>query len=505
MRHFLTLTLILASCLGMSLAQDCRGKVQGIVADSSQAVIAGAKVTLINVNTGVASTKESNSLGNYRFDFVEPGTYRIEAVMGGFAKSIQQNVVVQTEGDVTVNFTLQPGRVSQSVTVSANAVELQMNTTTKDLTVTSAQLSQLPFQERNPFTAALLDPAVVNVYPSPPKPYYMWQATEMDFGGQTSRQNDVLIDGSSATIGPKGTYTPTVEGVQEEVVEQVAVDAEYGHSAGGVISMSTPQGTNSFHGSVFYYGINPSLNAVTNAFTRTPSVSRNNIWGGSVGGPIKKNKIFNFFDYEGRRSSSPNSVIMTLPTAAERQGNYSAYVNADGTPRMIYNPYTTVVDADGVQTRTPFQNNTIPQNMLDPSALKMMSYIWQPNATPTDPSGTNNFRSTVGLATQYYNFSDRVDWNKSDKLRIFGRYSQFHAFNSLPDYTGINSPAENNGSGGVMLSKGFTADGVYTLNPSTVIDVRVRLCIDERRHRRSQYERERFRGSLAQQHLVPAL
>lgn len=473
MRHFLTLTLILASCLGMSLAQDGRGKVQGIVADSSQAVIAGAKVTLINVNTGVASTKESNSLGNYRFDLVEPGTYRIEAVMGGFAKSIQQNVVVQTEGDVTVNFTLQPGRVSQSVTVSANAVELQMNTTTKDLTVTSAQLSQLPFQERNPFTAALLDPAVVNVYPSPPKPYYMWQATEMDFGGQTSRQNDVLIDGSSATIGPKGTYTPTVEGVQEEVVEQVAVDAEYGHSAGGVISMLTPQGTNSFHGSVFYYGINPSLNAVSNAFTRTPSVSRNNIWGGSVGGPIKKNKIFNFFDYEGRRSSSPNSVIMTLPTAAERQGNYSAYVNADGTPRLIYNPYTTVVDANGVQTRTPFQNNTIPQNMLDPSSLKMMSYIWQPNSTPTDPSGTNNFRSTVGLATQYYNFSDRADWNKSDKLRIFGRYSQFHAFNSLPDYTGINSPAENNGSGGIMLSKGFTADGVYVMNPSTVIDVRV--------------------------------
>lgn len=473
MKKFVLIIGILASCLALSFAQDYRGKVQGVVTDPSQAVIAGAKVTLVNINTGVTTSKESNNVGIYRFDFVEPGTYSIDAVFAGFAKSIQQNVLVQTAGDVTVNFTLQPGRVAQSVTVTANPVELQMNSTTKDLTVTSTQLSQLPFQERNPFTAALLDPAVVNVYPSAPKPYYMWQATEMDFGGQTSRQNDVLIDGSSSVIGPKGTYTPTVEGVQEEVVEQVAVDAEYGHSAGGVISMSTPQGTNKFHGSLFYYGINPDLNAVSNAFTRTPSVSRNNIWGGSVGGPIKRNKIFNFFDYEGRRSSSPNTVTMTLPTAAERQGNYSAYVNADGSPRPIYNPFTTVVDPEtGAQTRTQFLNNTIPQNMLDPTALKMLPYIWQPNATPSDPSGTNNFRSTVGLATKYYNFSDRVDWNKSDKLRIFGRYSQFHAFNSLPDYTGINSPAEDNGSGGVMLSKDLTADGVYTANPNTVVEVR---------------------------------
>lgn len=157
MRHFLTIA-ILASCLGVSFAQDYRGKVQGIVTDSSQAVIAGAKVTLVNVNTGFSVVKESSNLGNYRFDFVEPGTYTVTSEAAGFAKSIQQNVAVETGGDVTVNFTLQPGRVSQSVTVTSNPVELQMNTTTKELTVTSAQLLQLPFQERNPFTAALLDP-----------------------------------------------------------------------------------------------------------------------------------------------------------------------------------------------------------------------------------------------------------------------------------------------------------------------------------------------------------
>jgi hypothetical protein len=471
-KHLLIFTL-LACSLGVLFAQDYRGTVQGLVTDSSQGVLIGAKVTLINVNTGISVVKESTNLGNYRFDFVEPGTYTVTAEAVGFAKSIQENVLVETKGDVTVNFALKPGRVSQTVTVTANAAALQYNTSSKELTITNSQLAQLPFQERNPIMAALLDPAVQNNYPSAPKPYYMWQSTEMDFGGQTSRQNDVLIDGTSSVIGPKGSYMPTIEGTQEMVVEQVAVDAEYGHSAGGVVSMSTPQGTNKFHGSAFYYGINPSLNAVTNVFSRTPSVSRSNIWGGSAGGPIKKNKLFNFFDYEGRLLSTPNTVTMTLPTAAERTGNYSSSLNGSGGQRTIYNPFTTVFNSTtGAYTRTPFAGNIIPTNMLDPTAQKMMADIWNPNTTASNVAGANNFRSTVGLLTHYYNFSDRADWNKGDKLRIFGRYSQFHALNSLPDYTGINSPAENNGGGGIMLSKNFSADGVYTLNPSTVIDVR---------------------------------
>lgn len=472
MRYVFTIA-TLAFCLTALFAQDYRGKVQGIVTDSSQAVVVGAKVTLVNVNTGISVTKDTNNLGNYRFDFVDPGTYRIEAVVAGFSKSIQQGVRVETGGDVTVNFALSPGRVSQSLTVTADPVELQFNSTTKDLTVTSTQLTQLPFQDRGPMAAAFLDPAVLNVSQDPPQPYLMWVSTEIDFGGQTARQNDVLIDGSSTVIGPKGSYSPTMEGVQEMVVVQDAVDAEYGHSAGGVISMSTPQGTNKLHGTAFYYGVNPALNAVTDVIDRAPSVSRSNIWGGTTGGPIKKNKLFDFFDYEGRLLSTPNTTTMTLPTAAERTGDYSQSLNKYGNLRTIYNPFTTVFDpVSGVATRTPFPGNIIPQNMLDPSALKMMSYIWLPNATPTNSAGANNFRSTVGLLTHYYNFSDRVDWNKNEKLKIFGRYSQFHTLLALPDYTGINSPAEDNWMGGVMLSKNFSADAVYTLNPSTVLDLR---------------------------------
>jgi hypothetical protein len=472
MKHLLILV-CLASSLGVSFAQDYRGTVQGLVTDSSQAVIVGAKVTLLNINMGISVAKESNNLGNYRFDFVEPGTYTVVAEVVGFAKSIQQNVMIEAKGDITVNFTLKPGHVNESVTVTATAVALQLNTSTKDLTVTRTQLMNLPFQERNPYMAALLDPAVQNNYPAAPAPYHMWQASEMDFGGQTSRQNDVLIDGSSVMIGPKGSYTPAMDSVQEMVVEQVAVDAEYGHSAGGVINLATREGTNTLHGTAFYYGINPSLNAVTNALTRTPSVSRNNIWGGAAGGPIKKNKVFTFGSYEGRILSSPQSVIMTLPTAAERNGDFSQSMNINGDLRTIYNPFSTTFDPDtGVATRTPFTGNAIPPSMIDPTAAKMMSYIWKPNTPAANVAGADNFRVSVGLGTHYWNVSDRTDWNASDKLRVFGRYSQFHAVNGLPDYTGTRSPAEVDGQGGVMASKNLGGDAVYTINPTTVADVR---------------------------------
>src|SRR5947209_20410817 len=127
---------------------------------------------------------------------------------------------------------------------------------------------------------------------------------------------------------------------------------------------------------------------------------------------------------------------MTVPTALERTGDYSQSVNINGGLRTIYNPYSTVYDSStGTATRTAFAGNKIPQNMLDPTAAKMMSYMWLPNATPSNITGANNFRKTLGLQTNYWNVSDRTDWNVTEKLIIFGRYSEFRATTVLPDYT----------------------------------------------------------------------
>ncbi|HZQ52660.1 MAG TPA: carboxypeptidase regulatory-like domain-containing protein [Bryobacteraceae bacterium] len=464
-------------CLAvLSFGQDYRGTVQGLVTDSTNAPVAGAQVTLLNTNTGVAQTTSSGSEGLYRFTLVEPGTYRVSGTLPGFEKVIAEGVRVETSGDVTVNLTLQPGKLSQSVVVSANPVELQLNTSSRSLTVTREQIANLPVQDRSPFSLTLLDPVVQNNYPASATPFHMWQASQLDFGGRTSRENDVLIDGSPVQIGPKGSYTPTMDATQEIVVEQVAIDAEYGHTAGGVTNISTRQGTNDFHGTAYYYGRNPVLNASTNALHHTKSVVKNNIWGGALGGPILRNRLFTFGSYEGWKQTSPYSPYsgaLTLPTALERTGDYSQSPNINGGLRVIYDPYSTKYNSNtGVATRTPFPGNKIPATNLDPTAVKLMSYFWQPNSAPSNIAGANNFRSTVGLATSYWNVSDRTDWNVNERLRVFGRYSDFNAVNTLPDYTGIKSPAAANGQGGVMFARNISADGVYTFNSTMVADLR---------------------------------
>ena len=173
--------LFVSMCL---FAQDYRAKVQGLVTDSSDASIPGAKVTLLNTGTGIAATKMSGPNGSYLFDNVEPGTYTVTAEMDGFSKQVQDSVLVQTRADVTVNFALKPGALVETVTVSATAVTLQFNTTTRELTVDRKMLMDLPVKARNPFTLALLDPAVVNRYFAERNPFFMWSSSTMDVGRQ---------------------------------------------------------------------------------------------------------------------------------------------------------------------------------------------------------------------------------------------------------------------------------------------------------------------------------
>ena len=463
-------------CLIPCQGQDYRGTVQGLITDSSSASVPGAQVTLLNVNTGVFRTTLTTPQGDYRFPLVEPGTYKVSAELSGFSKVVAENVRVETSGDVTVNLTLQPGTVSQSVVVTASPVELQLNTSSKSLTITQEQIENLPVLDRSPFKLVLLDPAVQNVYPTTATPFHMWQASEMDFGGQTSRANDVLIDGSPVQIGPKGSYTPTMDATQNVVVEQMAVDAEYGHSAGGVTNISTKAGTNEIHGVGYYYGRNPAIDAASNGLIHSPSLQKNSIWGGAMGGPIKKNKLFTFGSYEGWKETvpyRPYGGLLTLPTDLERTGDYSQSLNINGGLRTIYNPFTTQYNPKtGVATRTPFPGNKIPASMLDPTAVKMMADIWEPNHAPANIAGANNFQIATALVTNYWNVSDRTDWDVSNKLKIFGRYSEFSATNVLPDYTGMNSPAAGNGQGGVMWSRNLAGDATYTFNATTVGDFR---------------------------------
>jgi hypothetical protein len=466
---------LLAAALAVPVAaQDYRARVQGVVTDASQAVVVGAKVTLRNENTGVEATRVTNETGRYFFDFVEPGTYTVTVEMEGFTKFVSSGIPVQVRGDVTVNAQLTLGQVSEAVTVQAEAVTVQFNTSTMELTVDRKMLSELPVMQRNPFTLALLNPAVVNRYwdIAHRNPFYMWSSSQIDVGGNTTMKNDLLLDGAPLQIGVKGSYAPPMDAVQEFSVQQNSVDAEFGHSAGGIMSVGMKSGTNDIHGTMYYFGRNPAINARTNSVTNTPNLVRNHIWGVTGGHPVIKNKLFGFTAYEGWRSQEPNQTFRTMPTDLERTGDFSQSKNIFGGLKTIYDPWTTQFDPSaGKVSRQPFPGNVIPKNRIDPTAARFLQDIWKPNNPGDDITGYRNFKIGYSWPQKYWNFSERVDWNINDNWKMFFRYSRVRTTLDQTQY--VDSPAMPNDNGGVMNNRNVAGDTVYTLNPTTVINARM--------------------------------
>ncbi|MBI3682345.1 MAG: carboxypeptidase regulatory-like domain-containing protein [Acidobacteria bacterium] len=461
----LTLALAGAAMFG----QDTRARVQGLVTDSTNAVVAGAAVTLRNEKTGVQSVQETNASGQYLFDLVLPGNYTITVSLSGFKQFVQRNILVQARGDVTVNGALEVGQTSESITVEASPVTVQFNTTTMALTLDTKMANSLPVMNRNPFLLVALNPAVVVNSTNEQSPYHHWAANQFDVGGNTDRKNDIILDGSPSMTTQKSSYTPPMDAVQEVNLQQNAVDAEFGHSAGGIISMQMKTGTNEFHGTAYYLGRNPAVNALADRITRGKNLTRQNVWGVTQGNPIKRNKLFNYVAYEGWRTNEPKSILYTLPTDLERGGDFSKSLNTQGNPRTIYDPYTTQTSGS-VVTRQPFAGNIIPAGRFDNTSKKILGDLWKPNAPGSGPTGVNNFLAGYANRFKYWNLMDRADWNISDKLKIFGRYNQFRTFTKWDDFTGgaLSQPVD----GSKRHSLSFSGDAVYMLSPNTVLNVR---------------------------------
>lgn len=465
-RSLFTGTVLLAS---LAFGQDTRARVQGVITDSTQAVIAGASVALRNNNTGVQATQQTNQSGVYLFDFVLPGNYTLTVEMQGFKQFQQRNILVQARGDVTVNATLEIGATRETVTVEATPVAVQFNTTTMALTLDTKMANSLPVINRNPFLLVALNPAVVVRSSNEQSPYHHWAANQFDVGGNTNTKNDIILDGAPSMTAQKSSYTPPMDAVQEVNLQQNAVDAEFGHSAGGVISLQMKSGTNDFHGTAYYLGRNPRLNALADRITGGKNLTRQNVWGITQGNPIKKNKIFNYVAYEGWRTIEPKAIQYTLPTDLERAGDFSRTLNTQGNLRTIYDPFTTQTNGNTV-TRTPFAGNVIPTSRFDATSTKMLNDIWKPNGPGSGFTGVNNFQTGYANRFRYWNIMDRVDWNVSDKFKVFGRYNQFRTFTKWDDFTGGAASQPVDGSKRHALS--FSGDAVYTLNSTTVINLR---------------------------------
>jgi hypothetical protein len=453
----------------LAMAQDYRGRVEGIVTDQSKATIAGAAVTLLNVNTGVRVVRETSASGLYLFDLVEPGSYSITVEAPGFGKFLQENFPVQSRGDVTVNAMLSPGAISESITVRETPVDVQFNSSNKDFTIDSKMATEIPRFDRNPFKLSLIAPSAVNTR-GEMQPYHSWSANSVDLGGSTNLKNDLQVDGMPVGMGQKNSTPPNTDAIQEVIVATNSVDAESGHSAGGVIALTTKSGTNDWHGTGFYLGRYPWLSAQADRTRNSFNAQRQNMFGGTLGNPILKNRLFTFSSLEYWKVGYPQSYARTVPTTAEAGGDFSHSLNIDGSLRTIYDPYTTQLNpTTGAVTRTPFPGNVIPSNRFDPLSASLIKQFWAPNNPGDNITGVNNFRKGYIEKYDYYNFSERVDYNISDKWKVFGRVARYNttdlAGNPTPNASQLYVP-----TGTTRGATNIGGDAVWTVSSRTVVD-----------------------------------
>jgi outer membrane receptor protein involved in Fe transport len=453
-------------------AQDYRGRVQGSVSDSSSGALPGVTITLINDGTGVTSTRVTDAQGRFVFDFVDPGSYSVTGELSGFKKADQRNVRVPQRGDVTANLTMQVGGVEETVVVEAAPVAVQFNTSSSDITIERQLVDQVPINGRNPYALAALDPTVNVNLASENRPYHHAYANDYDAGGGTRRSNDVLLDGVALGASYKTAYTPAMDAVDEVTISKNSVDAENGHSLGGIISLNMKAGTNIRHGSVYLYSRDPSLNSIGDpTIRRTPGQDTRalrgsdlSMFGATLGGPIMKNRLFSFTSYERWDDKRPISIVRTVPTELERRGDFSQSV-LNGRVRTVFNPFSSTLDPAGRVVRNAFTGNVIPSSMIDPVAARMLAAIPLPNL----PGNVDNLQGSVIDATDYWNVSQRVDLNISDSWKVFVRYGQFKA----------NLYQENPGTGGFYPLSGsnrygmsLAGDSVWVLSEKTTVNVR---------------------------------
>ena len=419
---------LLLFCLTSALlAQSNQASISGVVTDAQGAVIPGAKVTMTNTETGLPNSAVTTSAGFYAIPNLPVGGYTAAVEHDGFRRYVRQGITLSTGQTLGLDVKLEVGALAETVNVSGQTSLIETRTSDLSQLVEAKSIEDLPLGNRRTLNVIGLTGAAVFVsYASTPgnaNPSFSLA------GGRTQSQM-FWIDGGSGQNMRLGVgqinLDPPVETVEEIKVLSNNNSAEFGGSAGGIIVETTKSGTNQLHGSLYEYLRNNALDApgffapVQNGSKIVPEL-RYNVFGGTVGGPVRRDKTFFFFAYEGQRLRTGGTDTFTVPTAAQRAGDFSQTFTAAGKQIPIYDPATTVTSG-GVTTRALFPNNTIPANRLDPVALKLMTFYPAPNRAPDSLSGANNFRGNYVVATPADFYMAKVDHNWNDRDRITGRY-----------------------------------------------------------------------------------
>ena len=401
----------------------------GSVTDATGASIVDATVTSTNVATGVQTSTVTNQAGLYRFIELVAGSYEVGVEQEGFKKHVS-SVVLEGARVTTVDISLEIGDVVQVIEVAASAVTLETETQTVSNQVEGRLIHTLPVSLRRPLQLLTVAAAIAYNGTEPTTtqtPFYSLA------GGPTLPA--VYIDGGNATNTRVESnvhdINPSIEVTSEFRVVANGYKAEYGGSAGGLLLMTTKSGTNEFHGTGWWFHRQQAFDA-RNLFAQEPAPFREHIFGVGGGGPIIKNKLFFFGTYERTKFKITNltgagrgltaEFFQTMPTLAQRDGDFSGKTDAAGNLKMIYDPRSTEIGPGGSVTRTAFPNNIIPRAQQFDVGRNILALIPVPNTAPSDLSGSNNFVSTADSnSTDRWALTSKFDYAHSDKDRFFWR------------------------------------------------------------------------------------
>jgi len=508
-----------------ALAQGAAGSVSGVVRDTSGAVVPGASVTITNTATGVTTRTETNNEGLYFFPYVQPGVYDLTASRPGFQTVKKPGMTVNVTEHVQVSFDLKVGNVGQTVEVTGEAPLLHTADATTGQTIDRMFVNDLPLLNRTALDLAFLAPGIAQ---APNSTYGTTTQTSTTSyqgannfvsNGSRNQTSDTLIDGVTAGqvqasgLWLQSAYTPSVDAVQEFKVQQTNFSAEYGFTGSTIVNLITRSGANGFHGSAYDFLRNNVLDSQNffNNQSTVPSVHdlphlERNVFGGTFGGPIRKDKTFFFFDYEGTRQSTPAPPANAgVPSAAEKTGDFGEFCAQNGgtyssagrcsaASGQLWDPYTGVY-VPGVGTPRsafiPFNNlatyaspgtNLAPGqglpggpvntagNLIDRSMMKLFQYFPNPNRNVGQPD-YNPYFNWVGSGANKYNNDQwdlRIDQTFNGRNTLSARFSRQKT-------TAVPANCFNNVADPCTFFAGdhtghlFSLQFVHTFSPATVL------------------------------------
>jgi hypothetical protein len=415
--------------------QSFQGGLRGSIKDAG-GVVPGADVSLTNEATNISRSVTSNEHGEYVFAAVEPGTYKMKAVVQGFKTHESSGIHIGTQTFIVLDVTLEIGAIEENVTVSGQAPVIERANASQGAVLDGRMLETLPAAGRSAF---LVGTAIPTVIPSGDAQFNRQQdqsnASLLSLGGGTRRGNNYTLDGVSITdITNRAVANPSIEALEDVRVQVHTYDAEMGRTGGGVFNTTLKSGTNSMRGTAFFQ-TRPVWGQANNYFSEKAHQPKpDSVYympGGGFGGPIKKNKTFFWFASESYHDISTRNVSTTFPTAAERNGDFSGLVNSSGQRVTIYDPLT----------HQPFAGNIIPANRINPVAAAITKYLPLPDLNVDN--GSTNYTRTAQIDDRFQQeYAIKIEHKLTDKMSLTGFYLYNRTNEPDSDYftPGLNGP-----------------------------------------------------------------